>query len=118
MSDKLPAMQFYPADWRKDPGVQCLSFEDRGIWFEIICLMHESPRRGYLLMPNGSPMMTTSLARIIGHPLGMSNTHLSTFIEGHERRSVDRTSSPMQIREMGLGHQVLPHCGSRMECEQ
>lgn len=65
-SKKTPAFQFYPADWRKDPGVQSLSFEDRGIWHEIICLMHESPRRGVLLMPNGAPMMTVSLARILG----------------------------------------------------
>lgn len=67
-NDKLPALQFYVGDWRKDPGVQSLSYHDRGVWFEIICLMHESPRRGYLLMPNGAPMMSTSLARILGLP--------------------------------------------------
>ena len=33
--DKIPAFQFYPADWRKDPGVQSLSYNDRGIWIEI-----------------------------------------------------------------------------------
>jgi hypothetical protein len=39
---KLPALQWYPADWRKDPGVQALSLHDRMVWFEMLMLMHES----------------------------------------------------------------------------
>ncbi len=62
---KLPAFQFYPADWRKDPGVQALSFHDRGVWFEILCLMHESEQRGKLLL-GGQPMPETALARLLG----------------------------------------------------
>lgn len=62
---KLPAIQFYPADWRKDPGVQSLSFHDRGIWFEILCLMHESDQRGKLLL-NGKPMPDEALSRLLG----------------------------------------------------
>ncbi len=31
--------------------------------------MHESPRRGVLLMPNGAPMLSISLARILGIPV-------------------------------------------------
>ncbi|MDE1169865.1 MAG: hypothetical protein PW734_01440 [Verrucomicrobium sp.] len=63
---KMPAFQFYPADWRKDPGVQSMSFHQRGIWFEILCLMHESPVRGVLLLPNGKAMSEESLAHILG----------------------------------------------------
>jgi hypothetical protein len=62
---KLPAFQFYPADWRKDPGVQALSYHDRGVWFEILCLMHESEQRGKLLL-NGAPMPEDALARLLG----------------------------------------------------
>ncbi len=62
---KLPAFQFYPGDWRKDPGVQSLSFHDRGVWFEIICLMHESEFRGKLIL-NGKPMPQDALARLLG----------------------------------------------------
>src|SRR5688572_30823291 len=63
---KLPAFQFYPADWRKDPGIQSLDYFDRGVWHEILCILHESPERGYLLMPDKSPMPDTILARILG----------------------------------------------------
>lgn len=63
--DKLPAFQFYPGDWRKDPGVQALGFFERGIWFEILCLMHESEDRGKLVL-NGRPMSDEALANILG----------------------------------------------------
>jgi hypothetical protein len=72
---KLPAIQFYPGDWRKDPGVQALSFHDRGVWFEIILLMHESDERGKLLL-NGKPMPEPALARL----LGLDNQNLTTTL--------------------------------------
>lgn len=62
---KLPAFQFYPSDWRKDPAVQSLSYHDRGVWFEILCLMHESEQRGKLLL-NGRKMPDDALARLLG----------------------------------------------------
>lgn len=51
----LPAMPFYIGDWEKDPGVQCLSWEEKGIWFKLICLMWESKERGYLRIGNIIP---------------------------------------------------------------
>lgn len=77
---KLPAFQFYPADWRKDPGVQALSFNDRGVWFEILCLMHESEQRGKLLL-NGRPMSEDSLARVLGLDKQILTTTLTTLSE-------------------------------------
>jgi hypothetical protein len=62
---KLPAFQFYVGDWRKDPGVQSLDFYTRGVWFEMLCLMHESSERGVLLL-NDKPMPLNALARLLG----------------------------------------------------
>lgn len=64
-SNKLPAIQFYPGDWKRDVGVQSLSFHDRGIWMEILFLMHESTERGKLTL-NGNPVPIDPLARMIG----------------------------------------------------
>jgi hypothetical protein len=64
-SGKLPAIQFYGGDWRKDMGVQSLSYHHRGIWFEILLLMHESERRGLLLL-NGRAMSDDELSRVLG----------------------------------------------------
>lgn len=62
---KMPAMQFYPADWRKDLAVQALCYHDRGVWFEMLCLMHESSERGVLLLA-GQPMAEDVTARLLG----------------------------------------------------
>ena len=62
---KIPALQFYPADWRKDPGIQSLGYFERGVWFEMLCLMHESTERGVLLL-NGIPMPADALANALG----------------------------------------------------
>lgn len=65
MSKKLPALQFYVGDWRKDPGVQALDYERRGVWFELLLLMHESEQRGKLLL-NGKAMPDEAIARLLG----------------------------------------------------
>jgi hypothetical protein len=46
-------------------GVQSLSYHDRGVWWEILCLMHESERRGVLIL-NGQAMGEDALARLLG----------------------------------------------------
>lgn len=76
---KLPALQFYPGDWRKDPGVQSLNYFDRGVWFEILCLMHESCERGKLLL-NGQPMPDDALATILGLDKQILTTTLNTLL--------------------------------------
>lgn len=76
---KLPALQFYPGDWRKDPGVQSLNYFDRGVWFEMLCLMHESSERGKLLL-NGAPMPDDALAMILGLDKQILTTTLNTLL--------------------------------------
>lgn len=79
MSEKLPAIQFYPGDWKKDPGVQALSFHDRGVWFEILLLMHESDQRGKLLL-NGRPMPLEALSQLLGIDKQILQCTLDTLI--------------------------------------
>ncbi|HTV81487.1 MAG TPA: hypothetical protein VME18_02465 [Acidobacteriaceae bacterium] len=79
MTAKLPAIQFYTGDWRKDIGVQSLSYHDRGIWFEMLCLMHESERRGVLVL-NGLAMSLDALARVLGLDKQILTTTISTLL--------------------------------------
>jgi hypothetical protein len=76
---KLPAIQFYTGDWRKDVGVQALNYFDRGIWFEMLLLMHESEQRGKLLL-NGHPMSDDMLARVLGVDKQILTTTISTLL--------------------------------------
>jgi predicted transcriptional regulator len=76
---KVPSFQFYPGDWRKDPGVQALSYHDRGVWFEMLLLMHESEERGKLLL-NAQPMPVEALARLLGLDIQILNQTLTTLL--------------------------------------
>ena len=76
---KMPAFQFYPGDWRKDVGVQSLDYFDRGVWHEMLCLMHESERRGVLVL-NGHAMTGEMLARLLGLDKQTLTTTLTTLL--------------------------------------
>jgi hypothetical protein len=67
-SDKLPAFQFYPGDWRRDPGVQALDHAAKGVWIDLLCMMHDSPERGRLVFPTGLAMPDAAIARNLGMP--------------------------------------------------
>ena len=76
---KMPAFQFYPGDWRKDVGVQSLDYHDRGVWHEMLCLMHESERRGVLIL-NGHALAEDALARLLGLDKQILTTTITTLL--------------------------------------
>lgn len=45
---KLPSFQFYPGDWMKDPNLRRCSHAAKGVWIDMMCLMHECDERGVL----------------------------------------------------------------------
>jgi len=109
---KLPSIQFYPADWRKDPGIRALSYEDRGIWFEILCIMHESEQRGVLLL-NGKSMSNTALAHILGLDKQTLTKALTNILEVGVA-SLDEESGALINRRMVRDEklrQVRTNCG-------
>ncbi len=63
---KLPSFQFYPGDWLKDPAVRSVSLAARGLWTDMLCLMHEGDRRGFLQHATGKPVTAEQLARMTG----------------------------------------------------
>lgn len=61
---KRPAFQFYPGDWRTDPGLRLCSIGARGLWIEMMCLMHEGEPYGHLTV-QGRVIEPQSLARLV-----------------------------------------------------
>jgi hypothetical protein len=76
---KRPSFQFYPADWRKDPAVQSLTYEERGVWIEMLCIMHESEIPGKLIL-GGLPYPNERLARLLGLSLGYLEVIITSLI--------------------------------------
>ena len=62
---KRPAFQFYPADWRRDAALQSCSVAARGLWIELICVMHDCEPYGVLAV-NGKAMSCAQVARLVG----------------------------------------------------
>jgi hypothetical protein len=58
-------MKFYPSDWRADPKLRMCSLAARGLWAEMVCLMHEAKPYGSLLV-NGHPVTDAQLASLVG----------------------------------------------------
>jgi hypothetical protein len=65
---KRPAFQFYPSDWRNDPGLRLCSCGARGLWADMLCLMHEGEPYGHLTV-FGRPIEPQALARLVGESL-------------------------------------------------
>ena len=62
---KNPWMKFYPADWRADPALKICSLAARGLWVEMLSIMHEAEPRGHLVI-KGRPVTPPMLAALVG----------------------------------------------------
>ena len=60
---RRPSFQFYPADWRNNANLRRCSWEARGVWVEVMGLMHDSDRYGVLTWP------VKEIAQAIGAPV-------------------------------------------------
>ena len=64
---KLPAFQFYPGDWMKDPALRSVSVAGRGLWIDLLCLLFESETRCKMDF-NGEVDESTLISRMTGVP--------------------------------------------------
>jgi hypothetical protein len=78
-----PWLKFYPSDWRADPALRMCSLASRGLWMEMLCLMHEATLRGSLLI-NGQAVTDKQLASLCG----VSSRDVTTCLEQLESAGV------------------------------
>jgi len=64
---KLYWFKFVPGDWLKDPELRSVSSGARGLWIDMLSLMFDSVRRGYLKLNNGNVVTAELLARMTGN---------------------------------------------------
>lgn len=62
---KRPSFQFYPDDWRNNAHLRRCSWAARGVWIELISLMHDSDQYGVLAWP------LKEIAQALGCPLAL-----------------------------------------------
>jgi hypothetical protein len=62
-----PWFKFYPTDWKADDRLRMCSVSARGLWIEMICIMHHADPYGHLVV-NGEAPTDTQLAVLTGIP--------------------------------------------------
>lgn len=65
---KRPSFQFYPGDWLHDAALRSVSVGARGLWIDMICIMHQGSDYGYLKV-NHKVILSPNLARMCGATL-------------------------------------------------
>lgn len=70
---RIPSFQFYPADWLNDLKLQTCSMTAQGVLINLMCLMHQSEKYGYLII-NGSKPDHKTIIKLL-------RTHHKTFIK-------------------------------------
>lgn len=113
---KRPWIKWYPSDWRSEPSLRLCSRSARSLWLDLLGLMHESERYGYLIV-NGSPPDHRQIATYLGDdPRSIKvwmeelkrNNVLSIDAEGliYSRRMVrdyERSEEGRRAKLLGLG---------------
>jgi len=61
-----PWMKFWVDSWLAEPTLRGAELAARGLWIDMLCLMHKASPRGYLLDSKGKAVSADTLARIAG----------------------------------------------------
>ena len=76
MSDKLPWFKFCPSDWMSDSKLRAATSGARGLWIDMLCVMHDCRPRGYLQIADGSPFSHAQVARLTGLGIEEVSQHI------------------------------------------
>ena len=63
---RQPWMKWYARDWRGDGALRMVSFAARGLWADLLSVIHDEGRPYGHLLINGNPPTSEQLARMIG----------------------------------------------------
>lgn len=84
---KRPAFQFYPGDWQRNANLRRCSPAARGVWVDIMCLMHDSDEYGVLRWP----------VKEIAQACGASMSHVKELVDKSVLKGSDKRLSEAYI---------------------
>jgi len=79
--NKLPWMKWWPADWLSDEKLRLCSLAARGLWMDLLCVMHRCDHRGCLQQASGKPFTDEQVARIAGCAVDEASLLLKELVE-------------------------------------
>src|SRR5690348_2131202 len=88
MAGKLPWFHWYADDWLSDEKLRACSLGARGLWADMLSLMHKNDRRGYLQV-GGKPVSTSQLARMTGCDTDEASRLLAELLDSGVASALD-----------------------------
>lgn len=78
---RRPSFQFYPADWRNNANLRRCSPAARGIWIDVMCVLHDSDEYGVVRWP------LVDLANSANAPIKLVRELVEKCVlKGHDKR--------------------------------
>lgn len=77
---KRPSFQFYPDDWTGNANLRRCSPAARGVWVDVLCLMHDQEEYGVLRWP----------LKEIAQAAGASMAHVRELVEKRVLKGIDK----------------------------
>lgn len=101
---KRPSFQFYPADWRNNAKLRRCSWEARGVWIELLGLLHDSDDYGILRWP------LKEIAQALGAPLkALKELVDKGVLYGAEKGACEpMVYVPVSARQKGAPVELVP----------
>lgn len=90
---KRPAFQFYPGDWQKNAKLRRCSPAARGVWMDVLCLLHDAEEYGVLRWP----------LKDIANAAGASAAHVRELVEKGVLKGADRDAPAYVYRPKHAG---------------
>lgn len=78
-----PWLKWYPRDWRGEQKLRVCSVGARGLWMDLLCLMHEGDPYGHLTI-DGVPVLIEDIASLAG----LDHATTKSLMDELERRGV------------------------------
>lgn len=103
--NSLPYFKVYPGDWRKDLGAQSLTYHEKGVWFELRCIMHSASQRGKLVQPDGKALSGDTIARLLGLSLHDSSATIQRLIDSGVAKACPESGAltcPAMVKEESI----------------
>lgn len=80
---KRPSFQFYPGDWQRNANLRRCSPAARGVWVDVMCLLHDSDEYGVLRWP----------LKEIAQATGASMSHVKELVDKSVLKGSDKSVS-------------------------
>lgn len=95
---KRPSFQFYPADWRNNAKLRRCSPAARGVWMDVLCLLHDADEYGLLRWP----------LKDIANAAGASMTLVRELVAKDVLKGADKDAEPYVYRAKHAGKLGAP----------